>query len=168
MKHLSISLSAMLLTLALALTGAAFTSLHSSVKTTPGAASASLSSSVKTTPGAAFTSLHSSVKTTPVACQQAPGNLSADKPAAASGRPFAPLLKSSKQYIYYWYTEPDDTYNDYETLDNEEYELSWIYGGNLVVDTDPMGGTLLSEGYMTNEYPHRMFAAAYLYGHFTY
>ena len=164
MKHLSISLSAILLTLALAFSGAAFTSRHSSGKTLQNAAFTSLHASVSTPPRAATTPISWSLKTRPgTASTPISWSLKTTHSATCTS-----LLKSSKQYIYYWYTVPDDSYNDYQTLDNEEYEWMWIYGWAVLVDTNPMGGTLIARGYMTNEYPHRMFPAAYLYAHYTY
>jgi len=120
MKRLSICLSAIALTLVLAFSGAAFTSLPSLIKKSP-----------------------------------------------APDKTHSPALKSAKQYIYYWYTYPDDTYNDWQTLANEEWEWEDVYYG-VLIDDDPMGGTLIAQGYMTNAYPHNMFPAAYIYAHFVY
>lgn len=77
----------------------------------------------------------------------------------------APALKPSYQYMYYWFTYPDDQYNDWETLANEEWEWGYIYWG-VEIDTNPMGGTLIAEGYMSNNIPHMGYAEAYLYAHF--
>jgi hypothetical protein len=86
---------------------------------------------------------------------------------AATPAIYKPSATSLFQYYYYWYTEPDDLYNDYTTLANEEWEW-WVYFGGAVINTSPTGGTLIAEGYMNNHYPHDMYPAAYLYAHLTY
>lgn len=73
---------------------------------------------------------------------------------------------SSRQYVYYWYSYPGDSYNDYETLASEEWEESLYYWGDEV-DTNPMGGTLIEEGYLDPNYPHDNYPSAYLYVHYT-
>jgi hypothetical protein len=64
----------------------------------------------------------------------------------------------------YWYTYPDDSYNDFNTIPNEEWEL-WLYFGGLEVDTNPLGGTLLEKGYLMYGWPH-LLAYSFLYGHY--
>jgi len=65
---------------------------------------------------------------------------------------------------YYWYSYPDDTYNDYQSLSDEINEM-WAYYG-LPVDTNPGGGTLIERGYQNNSYPHIAFPVLYLYVHY--
>ena len=66
--------------------------------------------------------------------------------------------------LYYWYTAPDDTYNDRQTIEDETYEL-WIYYGTTV-NTNPAGGVLVSRGYRNDSYPHNQFATIYLFAHY--
>ena len=82
------------------------------------------------------------------------------KPLPPKTEPAAP-----KDFVYYWYTYPMDQYNDYETIADETYEW-WLWYGGVLIDTSPTGGTLIARGYQSNNYPHTMFPAAYLYAHF--
>lgn len=77
--------------------------------------------------------------------------------AALTGRP-------NFQIAYYWYTYPADKYNDHQTLVVEE--LEWWFVLDAVVDTNPVGGTLIARGYQTNAYPHTAFPLEYLYAHY--
>jgi hypothetical protein len=98
-----------------------------------------------------------------------PGTASTREPVAggtptAKEKTPAPKEKDKFQINYYWYTYPADTYNDYENLTVEELEW-WIY--LLVpIDTSPTGGTLIARGYLTDAYPHTMYASEYLYAHY--
>jgi hypothetical protein len=72
---------------------------------------------------------------------------------------------ATRQVYYYWYSWPDDTYNDEETAAYETNEM-WIYY-DAWVDQDPSGGTLIERGYVNNAYPHNEFASVFLYAHFS-
>ena len=82
----------------------------------------------------------------------------------------APAPKASMTHathyttFYYWYFYPDDTYNDEQTISDEEAEL-WIYFG-VMVDTNSSGGTLVAQGYQQNTYPHTSFPQVNLYAHY--
>jgi hypothetical protein len=65
---------------------------------------------------------------------------------------------------YYWYTYPGDSYNDYNSVGDEEEEM-WIYYG-APVNTDPTGGTLVDEGYINNTSPHEFPPSVLLYVHY--
>lgn len=67
---------------------------------------------------------------------------------------------------YYFYSYPDDTYNDYNDTDDEETEM-WIWW-DAPVDQNPSGGTLVERGYANNNYPHNQFPSVYLYAHFDF
>jgi hypothetical protein len=69
-------------------------------------------------------------------------------------------------YIYYWYSAPDDAYIDHQTLADEEFEW-WLMLWGVEVDSNPMGGSLLARGYMQSNYPHIAFPMIYLYAHYT-
>jgi hypothetical protein len=75
-----------------------------------------------------------------------------------------PAPVKAKGAYYYWYTVPDDSYNDLTTISNEEDELFWEY--EVLVNENPSGGTLLMRGYINSSYPHNMPASVYLYGHY--
>lgn len=63
---------------------------------------------------------------------------------------------------YYWYSAFDGSYNDYETIAYEIWEMEIWYG--VTVDQNPAGGTLVEKGYWYEnpEYP----PMELLYGHF--
>lgn len=69
----------------------------------------------------------------------------------------------TRQVSYYWYTWPDDTYNDYNTVSAEEYEM-WIYY-DAPVNEDPAGGELVERGFTNNVYPHEFPPTQFLYVH---
>jgi hypothetical protein len=80
-------------------------------------------------------------------------------------KPVAPSAPATtKTAWYYWYTYPDDTYNDFNTISGEENELFWEYW--VPIDQNSAGGTLLMRGYINNVYPHNFPASVFLYGHF--
>jgi len=72
---------------------------------------------------------------------------------------------NNKFGLYYWYTYPDDSYFDRQTLSMEETEW-WIMLNYVQVDTNPSGGTLVARGYGTNNYPHAAPPLYYLYAHY--
>src|SRR5580693_4884003 len=74
-------------------------------------------------------------------------------------------VKANYQVMYYWYLEPDDLYDQYADVADEEYEL-WVLYGGYVVNQIPTGGTLVAEGFLNNYYPHNEFPSAWLYVHF--
>jgi hypothetical protein len=90
------------------------------------------------------------------------------KPASPTtlSSPSAPT--TTRTVLYYWYTYPDDVYNDHLSLDEETYEWWVFYGGLVGVDTNPIGGTMIARGYNNNYYPHYNFPTAYLYAHLGY
>lgn len=68
---------------------------------------------------------------------------------------------------FYWYSYPDDEYNDYADIYDEE-NYWWYYYDGVVVNTNPIGGTLIARGYSGNSYPHGTTPSAWLYAHFTW
>jgi hypothetical protein len=74
---------------------------------------------------------------------------------------------ASRDILYYWFSYPEDYYNDYTDIDDEEFEWYLELGG-VPVDTNPAGGTLIARGYMNNSDPHNYFPSAYLYAHYVY
>jgi|GEM_PF-1058394 len=75
-----------------------------------------------------------------------------------------PFVKQKFEYIYYWFA-PDDTYNDWETLSYEEWEMGFYYPG-YVIDNNAMGGTLIEKGYMMPGLPHQAYPQTYLFVHY--
>jgi hypothetical protein len=73
----------------------------------------------------------------------------------------------ARQALYYWYTWPTDTYNDWATVSNETYEM-WLFFDGTVINQNPIGGTLIDRGFFNNSYPHNELPYIYLYAHFTY
>lgn len=68
---------------------------------------------------------------------------------------------------YYWYSAPDDAYNDYNDywdVADEEGEMETDYG--VWVDENSAGGTFVENGYWNNEYPHGDIPSTTLYAHF--
>jgi len=100
----------------------------------------------------------------PAAVLSRPDAATTKAPSAAKGLPQA-IPAAARQAMYYWFFEPSDTYNDYQTLSNEEVEM-WIYYDGVLINTNPAGGTLIAEGYLSNAYPHVAFPYYYLYAHF--
>jgi hypothetical protein len=82
---------------------------------------------------------------------------------ALSGNASAPKTTASRDVYLYWY-DTGDNYVDEATVSQEEYNLEVKYG--VLVDTNPMGGTLLERGYQDYGKPHFDFPLATLYGHF--
>jgi hypothetical protein len=75
-----------------------------------------------------------------------------------------PLKAGHFDYIYYWFIYPYDQYNDWATLSQESFEW-WVWLGGGVLNTNPMGGTLIACGYMSSVQPHIAYPAIYLYLH---
>jgi len=80
---------------------------------------------------------------------------------ALSGNASSP--QKHHQVSYYWY-DTNDNYVDFNTVAEEEYNLEVEYG--VLVDENPMGGTLLEKGYQNPGKPHMAFPGSFLYGHF--
>lgn len=74
---------------------------------------------------------------------------------------------AARQALYYWYFEPGNVYNDENSLAGEELEM-WIYYDGVLINTNPLGGTLIEEGFYNNTNPHNEPAYYYLYAHFDY
>ena len=89
-----------------------------------------------------------------------------NKPASASSpNPTTSLTVNTTTTFansYYWYSALDGSYNDYETVAYEIWEMEVTWG--VTVDQHPAGGTLLEEGFWT-ENPN-MPVMIWLYGHF--
>jgi hypothetical protein len=83
---------------------------------------------------------------------------------------FHPLKKTAQPETaarvgnLFWYIDGGTVYDDWVSADIETGELEDEYG--VLVDTNPVGGTLLAGGYPIYGYPHLIFASSYLYGHF--
>ncbi len=90
------------------------------------------------------------------------GNTSA-KPRYSSLH--VPFVKEKFTYVYYWFWYSDDSYNDYETMTMEIWELEEFYYIGAEIDSNPMGGTLIMEGYMQQNQPHINYPQGYLYLH---
>ena len=97
----------------------------------------------------------------------APGSVSntSDKKTAAA----AATVTSPAPYdiMYYWYSCPDDEYNDFADATDETFEW-WVWLGGVSINQNPVGGTCIARGYQNNSYPHNYFPAIYLYAHYVY
>ena len=82
--------------------------------------------------------------------------------SVASAEPHS--VTGKRDLSYYWYTYPDDIYNDYNTIASEAWNL-WVLLGGIIVDTNNLGGTLLEKGYIDYGEPH-LFPSAFLYAHY--
>jgi hypothetical protein len=78
--------------------------------------------------------------------------------------PQQPANAATRQVEYYFYSYPEDTFTDYNTVAGEISELEANLGVN--VDTNSGGGTLVSRGYFNSNYPHNMLPSVLLYAHF--
>jgi hypothetical protein len=89
-----------------------------------------------------------------------------NKPALAStpNPTTSPTVNTGTAFAnsYYWYSALDGSYNDYETVAYEIWEMEVTWG--VTVDQHPAGGTLLEEGFWS-ENPN-MPVMIWLYGHF--
>jgi hypothetical protein len=74
----------------------------------------------------------------------------------------APNSQTAFANSYYWYSTIDGSYNDYETVAYEIWEME-IYWG-VTVNQNSAGGTLIEEGFWS-ENPN-MPVMIWLYGHF--
>lgn len=74
-----------------------------------------------------------------------------------------PTPASGSNTSYYYYLEPGDTFDSYNTVAGEISRLESITG--LYVDTNPFGGTLVAKGYTNNIVPHTIWPSSYLYSH---
>ena len=86
--------------------------------------------------------------------------------------PFTPSNPASstrtiRNTSYYWFLYPSDQFNDYASLTAEEEEW-WYYYDGVVINTNPIGGTLIARGYLNGNYPHTSYPSAFIYAHFTY
>ena len=77
-----------------------------------------------------------------------------------------PFLKPTFALSYYFFWASDDTYNDYGTAAYEEWELGQFYYPGVEIDTNPMGGTPVMNGYQFPNHPHVAYPSIYLYAHF--
>jgi len=64
---------------------------------------------------------------------------------------------------YYFYLEPADTFDSYNSVGNEILRLEQLTG--FYVDTSPFGGTLVANGFTNNDYPHDVWPTIHLYAH---
>ena len=69
----------------------------------------------------------------------------------------------ARQVYYYWYDEPQDTYDNYDTT--ADMINTWENLLGVMVNTNPAGGTLIVEGYNDNVYPHDVPPTVFLYAH---
>jgi hypothetical protein len=74
------------------------------------------------------------------------------------------LGAAARQGDLFWYIDGGTEYTGYISVEDETDDLMEEYG--VLVDTSPVGGTLLASGYPIYGYPHLFFASAFLYGHF--
>ena len=70
---------------------------------------------------------------------------------------------TAKQTMYYWYWTDTDTYMEYATTATAINDLEAMVGRS--VTTQPIGGTLVGNGYINNIYPHNTWPAVQLYEH---
>ncbi|WP_431211755.1 hypothetical protein ACQ86N_39075 [Puia sp. P3] len=78
-----------------------------------------------------------------------------------------PTPTNTRLAAYYWFLVPGDVFNDYASLADEINEWWWFYDG-VLINTSPMGGTLIARGYINGNIPHTGFPLVNLYAHFTY
>ncbi len=88
-------------------------------------------------------------------------------PKPRTPSPTTRAAAAPKGIMYFWFTYPDDEFNEYADL-NTEATYWWYYYDGVIVNTVPTGGTLVSRGYSNNSYPHAGLPSAWLYAHFTY
>ena len=74
------------------------------------------------------------------------------------------LGATARQGDLFWYIDNGTEYTGYISVADETDDLEGEY--DVLVDTNPVGGTLLASGYPVYGYPHLIFASCYLYGHF--
>lgn len=78
----------------------------------------------------------------------------------------ASSTSDTKRMMYYFYTYPDDVFHDYNSASAEE-DYWWEALGGVLVNTNPIGGTLVARGYQADYYPHMQPPSIYLYAHYT-
>jgi len=83
--------------------------------------------------------------------------------SAFTKSPHASSPSKCKDTHYFYYFESDDSYDAYNTVADEIAHLQQLTGH--VVNTSPFGGTLLANGYLTNDYPHDDWPLSHLYKH---
>ena len=89
--------------------------------------------------------------------------------AAVASVKAAPVAKPGSQAkdanvnVYWWYSAFDGSYNDYETLSYEIWEMEIYY--DCTVNTTPGGGTLIEKGFWPNNNPNYP-PMYFLYAHF--
>jgi hypothetical protein len=74
------------------------------------------------------------------------------------------LRAATRQGDLFWYIDNGTEYVGYLSVEDETDALEEQY--DVLVDTNPDGGTLLASGYPFYGLPHSFFASAFLYGHF--
>ena len=79
---------------------------------------------------------------------------------AANGQ----IRAAARQGDLFWYIDDGTEYVGYLSVETETDDLEAEY--DVLVDTDPDGGTLLASGYPFYGYPHLFYASSFLYGHF--
>jgi len=105
-------------------------------------------------------------KTSLVAASSAASSAVALAKAEASAKA-APSTKTTTKpstvNVYWWYSAFDGSYNDYETLSYEIWEMEIYY--DCTVNTTPGGGTLIEKGFWPNNNPNYP-PMEFLYAHF--
>ena len=86
-----------------------------------------------------------------------------NRPASVQTPTLAPPAKTFDR-SYYWYSTIMDDWNDYATTSWEIYEMEIYY--DCTVNTNPAGGTLIEEGFITENYPNPYGVMVFLYAHF--
>lgn len=67
------------------------------------------------------------------------------------------------QVEYYWYDEPQDNFDNFDTTDDMINTWQNLLG--VPINTIPGGGTLILKGYTNDAYPHNLPCSVYLYAH---
>ena len=76
-----------------------------------------------------------------------------------------PFVREKFEYMYYWFWSSDDSYNDYESLEMEIWEMGEYYYPGYIIDNNPMGGTEIMAGYLNPNQPHISYPSTRLYYH---
>jgi hypothetical protein len=87
----------------------------------------------------------------------------APTPTLLPAQTSAPAAKTFVNY-YYWYDVILYEWNDYETTPWEIWEMETYF--DCTVNTNPAGGTLIEEGFITDQYPNPYGVMVFLYAHF--
>lgn len=80
-----------------------------------------------------------------------------------SATPAHPNKPAAKQAFYYWYWTDTDTYLEYATTATAITDLISMVGRS--VTTQPIGGVLVGNAYINNDYPHTTWPIVQLYEH---